>query len=125
FRGSGLLTFNKDFFLFVDLHKDEGIKESINYKDKFISSKYFQWQSPNSTSQDSERGNNIIFNKERGINLHLFVRKYREIDRVIHLYIYIGKGDVIKYKGNKPITVLMELEREVPANIYLEFIKKV
>ena len=36
FRGSGLIRNGKEYFLFVDLHKDENIKESINYKDKFI-----------------------------------------------------------------------------------------
>ena len=66
FRGSGLLTNGNDFFLYVDLHKDEDIKESINYKDEFISRDIFQWQTPNNTSQDSERGKNIIHNKEKG-----------------------------------------------------------
>lgn len=56
FRGSGLLTSENEYFLFVDLHKDSDIKESINYKDKFINRKFFQWQSPNSTAQSSERG---------------------------------------------------------------------
>ena len=75
FRGSGLLANGKEYFLFVDLNKDEDIKESINYKDEFLSRSLFQWETPNSTAQTSERGKNIIFNKERGINLHLFVRK--------------------------------------------------
>ena len=98
FRGSGLITNGNEYFLFVDLHKEEDIKESINYKDKFIDSKYFQWQSPNATSQSSDRGKNIIFNKERGINLHIFVRKYKQIDGASEPYIYIGKGDVIDMK---------------------------
>ncbi|WP_082195236.1 DEAD/DEAH box helicase [Bacillus andreraoultii] len=92
FRGSGLLTNGNDYFLFVDLHKEEDIKESINYHDKFINRQYFQWQTPNSTSQSSERGKNIIFNKERGIHLHLFVRKYKEIDGKTEPYIYIEAG---------------------------------
>ena len=125
FRGSGLITNGKEYFLFVDLHKEEDIKESINYKDKFIDSKYFQWQSPNSTSQSSERGKNIKFNKKKGINLHIFVRKYKQIDGASEPYIYIGKGDVIEYEGEKPITVLMELEKEMPVNLYTEFTKKV
>ena len=36
FRGSGLITNGKEYFIFIDLHKEEDIKESINYKDKFI-----------------------------------------------------------------------------------------
>ncbi|KGK85846.1 DEAD/DEAH box helicase [Clostridium sp. HMP27] len=125
FRGSGLITNGKEYFLFIDLHKEEDIKESINYQDKFISRKLFQWQSPNSTAQSSERGQNIIRNKEREVNLHLFVRKYREIDGAVEPYIYIGKGSTIKYHGEKPITVLLELENEIPSSLYVEFNKKV
>lgn len=125
FRGSGLITNGKNYFLFVDLHKDEDIKESINYKDKFFDEAYFQWQSPNDTKQSSERGMNIIFNKKRGINLHIFVRKYKQIDGVIQAYVYIGKGDVIEYDGEKPITVKMKLHNKMPQSIYTEFVKKV
>lgn len=125
FRGSGLITNGKDYFLFVDLHKEETIKESINYKDKFLDEAFFQWQTPNSTSWDSERGKNIIFNKSRGINLHIFVRKYKQIDGIIQAYIYIGKGNSLEYHGEKPITVKMELENPMPMGLYTEFIKKV
>lgn len=125
FRGSGLLVNGNEFFLFVDLHKEADVKESINYKDKFITPSKFQWQSVNSTTQQSERGKNIIFNKQRGVNLHLFIRKYREIDGKTEPYIYIGKGNSVQYEGDKPITVQMDLEHEVPALLYTEFTKKV
>ncbi|MGL6104560.1 DUF3427 domain-containing protein, partial [Romboutsia sp.] len=125
FRGSGLLTNGDDYFLFIDLHKEEGIDERINYKDKFISERYFQWQSPNATKQDSDRGKNIIFNKDRGVSLHLFVRKYRELDGKSEPYVYIGKGDTVDFEGEKPITIKLELEHEVPVSIYREFVEKV
>ena len=125
FRGSGLLTYQNDFFLFVDLHKEEDIKESINYQDQFISADKFQWQSPNATTQDSERGQKIIPNKEKGINLHLFVRKFKKIDGEVQPYIYIGRGNTIHAEGNKPITIQMELEHKIPAALYREFNYKV
>ena len=125
FRGSGLITNGKEFFLFIDLHKEEDIKESINYKDEIIDRELFQWQTPNSTSQESERGRNIIFNKERGINLHIFIRKYKEIDGVVQPYIYIGSGDVIHFEGNKPITVQIKLKNKLPISLYTEFTKKI
>lgn len=125
FRGSGLLTNGNDYFLFIDLHKEENIKESINYLDKLINESTFQWQTPNSTSQSSERGKNIIFNKARGIQLHLFLRKYKEIDGKVEPYIYIGKGDVFEYEGEKPITVQIELEHKLPGPLYTEFVVKV
>lgn len=125
FRGSGLLTNGNDYFLYIDLHKEENIKESINYQDKFINERLFQWQTPNSTSQDSERGKNILYNKQRGINLHLFIRKYKEIDGKIEPYIYIGRGNTVEFEGEKPITVKFELEYPVPSSLYTEFTKKV
>lgn len=125
FRGSGLLSSGNEYFLFIDLHKEEGIEERINYKDKFLSENYFQWQSPNATKQDSDRGKNIIFNKDRKVNLHLFVRKYKEIDKKAQPYIYIGKGDTVEYEGEKPITVKLKLQNEVPTKIYREFVEKI
>lgn len=125
FRGSGLITNGNEYFLFIDLHKGDNIKESINYKDKFLDRQYFQWQSPNSTSQSSERGKNIIFNKDRKINLHLFVRKYKQIDGVVQPYIYIGKGNTVEYSGEKPITVKIKLDNIAPVNLYTEFVEKV
>lgn len=125
FRGSGLLANGKEFFLFIDLHKEDDIKDSIKYKDKFIDRDTFQWQTPNSTSSSSKRGQDIINNIERKINLHIFVRKYKEIDGKTEPYIYIGKGNAIEHKGEKPITLLLKLENQMPAKLYTEFIKKV
>ncbi|ETI69818.1 DEAD/DEAH box helicase [Neobacillus vireti] len=125
FRGSGLLANGNDYFLFIDLHKEEDVKESINYKDKFINPHEFQWQSVNNTTQQSDRGKNIIFNQQHGIHLHLFIRKYKEMDGKTEPYIYIGKGNSVEFEGDKPITVRMELENEVPANLYTEFTEKV
>jgi len=125
FRGSGLIANGKEYFLFIDLHKEENIDERINYKDKFLDRQYFQWQSPNSISQGSERGKNIIFNKDRGVNLHIFVRKYKQIDGIVQPYIYIGKGDVVEYFGEKPITVKIKLQNIAPVSLYTEFIEKV
>ena len=120
FRGQGLLTDHNNYFLYVDLKKDENIKESINYKDRFLSPKRFQWETPNSTVQASKRGKDIIFNEERNIKLHLFVRKFKEIDKVIQPYIYVGCINTYSYEGNKPITIQTKLEHELPPKIYEE-----
>ncbi len=125
FRGSGLLTNGNDYFLFIDLHKEDDIKESINYQDKFIDEHYFQWQTPNSTSQKTDRGKNIIYNNRRGIKLHLFVRKYRKIDGKNEPFIYIGTGDTVHYEGEKPITVKIKLKKPIPSNLFTELTKKV
>ena len=125
FRGSGLLTYKNDFFLFVELHKEDDIKESIKYEDKFITPQQFQWQSPNATNQESDRGQKIVNNQKHQVNLHLFVRKFKKIDNQVQPFIYLGKGNTIEASGNKPITIQLELEQEVPSQLYLEFIHKV
>ncbi len=82
----------------------------------------FQWQSPNSTTQNSEVGQNIIFSYKRGINLHLFVRKFEEVEGVTQPFIYLGK--VIPFsdtaEGNKPITIHFALENPVSEELYLD-----
>lgn len=125
FRGSGLITSGKEYFLFVNLHKNADVKESINYKDMFVTSKVFQWESPNTTSQDSDRGKDLIFNYIRGTNLHLFVRKFEEVEGLSQPFTYLGKTVCQHAEGNKPIRMLLALENEVPADLYFELVTKV
>ena len=95
FRGSGLLANGKEYFLFIDLHKEEDVKESINYQDKFINSDEFQWQSVNNTTQNLKEGRILFIINNGEFNLHLFIRKYKEIDGKTEPYIYIGKGNSV------------------------------
>lgn len=125
FRGSGLLSNGNDYFLFVELHKDEDIKDSIKYNDKILDRYHFQWESPNSTKVESERGQNIVRNRERGINLHIFLRKIKEIDGEIQPYIYIGKGDTVDYSGEKPIRTKLKLENPLSKEMYVELTERV
>ena len=125
FRGSGLLKKDKDYFVFIDLHKDENIKESIKYKDKILDRYHFQWETPNATRVDSEIGERIVKNKEKDIKIHIFVRKCKESDSVVQPYIYIGKGDCIAYKGSKPITTTLKLENPLSKAIYIELTERV
>lgn len=118
FRGQGLLTHGKDYFLFIELHK---LEDAIAYKDKFISDCKFQWDSPNSSHQSKGQGKKVLEHKHLNIHLHLFVRKFKEIDGKVQPYIYIGEADVISAEHNNPITFQMELHHKVPAALYTEF----
>lgn len=119
FRGQGLLTFGNQYFLFIELHKQE---EAIAYRDKFLSPSKFQWDSPNSSSQDKGQGYQLVNHESLGINLHFFVRKFKEIDGVIQPYIYIGQGSVYSHEGDKPILFKMNLDNKVPVEVYSEFV---
>ncbi len=127
FRGQGLITSAKpDYFLFVNLHKDADIKDSINYADKFITPQHFQWQSPNSTMQNSEVGQNLIRNIERKIRLHLFVRKFEKAENITQPFIYLGQVSTFpdSAEGNKPITMKFALQNRVPDELFNDFITR-
>jgi len=127
FRGSGLLTSAKpQYFIFVDLYKADDIREEINYNDKFITSGLFQWQSPNNMTQDSERGKDVIHNIERHAHLHLFVRKFKEVESIPQEFIYLGEVATMPAtaKGNSPVTMNFAIP-EVPEDLYNDFITDV
>ncbi len=122
YRGQGLITNKNDYFIYVDLNKDETIKESINYKDKIIDQYYIQWESQNKTSQNSKIGINLIQNREKNINLHMFVRKFKKIDGLVQPFIYLGLVDTYKYEFNKPIRFLFKFRETLPEKLLNEFI---
>ena len=126
-RGSGVWKNGKHYYLFVDLHKGEDIHESINYKDKLLSTTLMQWETQNKTSQNSETGKDLIHNKSRGIHLHMFLRKAKQIGNQKLDYIYIGEVNSLEYEGEKPITIKMEIIDPIPQYIFddLTFIKNV
>ncbi|WP_055070003.1 DEAD/DEAH box helicase [Clostridium massiliamazoniense] len=116
----GLKTNGNDWYMFVGMEKEKDIKESINHENEFIGRDVFVWQSRNTTTIESEAGQKLINNVKENINMHLFVRKYREIDGVVEPYIYMGMGDTVYYEGEKPITVHLKLRNKVPMKIYNE-----
>lgn len=123
FRGSGVLR-NPEinhYFLFNDLHKDEDIESRLQYQDKFINRQVFQWESSNTTRLNSDRGKDLTHPQEREAVIHLFVRKFREIDRVVSKFIYVGTGTPTFYQNEKPIKIHYQLEEKIPKYLAEEF----
>ena len=125
FRGAGVIPWQNHRFLFVDLHKDADIAESINYKDKIISPTHMQWESQNNSSSDSGDGYKIVNHQELEIKLHMFIRKQKKEDGKSVKYFYCGEVDVISHEGNRPITMQMRFKTPLPYDLYEELITKV
>jgi superfamily II DNA or RNA helicase len=127
FRGQGLITYENDFFIFVDLHKDQDIKASINYKDQFINPSMFQWESPNTTSPHTGQGERLISHKAQDISMHLFARKFRQVEGAAQPFTYFGKLDYVSHdpKKSKPMQINYALHNEVPPELYFELTTKV
>lgn len=79
---------NGEVILFVGLKKDKEKIERMNYKDKFISSKVFQWESENNTTWDNAIGKKLMNAK----TIHLFVRKMDKEDGITLPFTYFGTG---------------------------------
>ncbi len=118
-------------YIFVGLKKDKSKQERTNYKDKFLSSKVFQWESENDTTWDNPVGEKLINTKI----IHLFIRKMDDEDGITLPFTYFGTGrfengresfvEVLNKDGSKSnaATLLFDiiLDKEVSKEYYFDF----
>ncbi|WP_201523484.1 DEAD/DEAH box helicase [Aliarcobacter butzleri] len=122
FRGSGFLKYENDFFLFINLEKEK-FSKSANYHNAFLSKDVFTYQSKPSHSSDKGDGNRLCENKKFGVKLHIFVRKYVQVDKKTQDFIYLGIANTLKYSDNKPINFELKLENSLSDKLFEEFTK--
>lgn len=122
FRGSGFLKYENDFFLFINLEKEK-FSKSANYHNVFLSKDVFTYQSKPSHSSDKGDGQRLCENKEFGVKLHIFVRKYVQVDKETQNFIYLGVANTLKYWDNKPINLELKLENPLSDKLFEEFTK--
>lgn len=122
FRGSGFLKYENDFFLFINLEKEK-FSKSANYHNAFLSKDTFTYQSKPSHSQNSGDGQRLCENKRFEVKLHIFVRKYVQVDKKTQDFIYLGVANTLKYWDNKPISLELKLENPLSDKLFKEFTK--
>ena len=122
FRGSGFLKYENDFFLFINIEKEKFSKSS-NYNNTFLSKEVFTYQSKPSHSQNQGDGEKLCQNEKFGVKLHIFMRKFVQVDKKTQDFIYLGLANSIKYEGNKPISLELKLEVPLDDKLYEEFTK--
>ena len=122
----GTYILNNVCYIYVGLKKDKNKQERTDYKDKFISSFIFQWESENDTTLKKNKG--LLDVKE----IHLFVRKMDEEDGIDLPFTYFGKGKFSNCRESEVIeksseikhdTLLFDiiLEKEVPSEYWFDF----
>lgn len=109
-------------FVFIGLKKDSSKEERLNYKDKFISSKVFQWESENKTTIGNSTGKKLLNTKV----VHLFIRKMDSQDSVILPFTYFGTGKFTNMRETKnnefdTLTFDIILDYEVEEEYFLDF----
>lgn len=122
FRGSGFLKYENDFFLFINLEKEK-FSKSANYHNAFLSKDVFTYQSKPSHSSDKGDGQRLCENKKFGVKLHIFVRKFVQVDKKTQDFIYLGVANTLKYWDNKPINLELKLENCLSNKLFEEFTK--
>ncbi len=133
FRGSGLNYFAEtDYFIFVDLYKEDVKKPTQNYNDYFVSQSCFHWEGPDderhSWTQEHKVMKKLIHHREYNIRLHLFVRKFKEVENVPQDYIYLGDCEVFDKTVPKELVSPVPMEmaiHELPEDLYNDFNTKV
>lgn len=111
--------------LFVTLEKvEEKYSPTTMYDDYAISEKLFHWQSQNSTKSDSDRGRSYINHRQNNKNIVLFVREanHDENGNVMG-YVCLGKVFYKEHYGSQPMSIVWELEREIPPFLWKNIAK--
>lgn len=106
----GHVTLNdkKAHVLLVTLNK-QGKAEEHKYLDHWIDEHHFHWQSQNSTTPESKRGQEIIDHEARGIAIHLFVRDGKLAGGKAAPFVYHGRATHESHLGSGPVSVVLRL----------------
>jgi hypothetical protein len=122
FTQSGVMNVDsiKAEALFVTLDKS-GMEynPSIMYKDYFINDSLFHWQSQNSTSPESPKGQSYILHRQIGKKIILFVREAIEgADELTMAYVCCGLLDYVSHEGSKPMSITWRMEVPPPPMLF-------
>lgn len=102
--------------LLVTLNKsDKDYSPSTMYNDYSISETLFHWQSQSTTSEHASTGQRYIHHRKRGSKVLLFVREYKKDLAGAAPYTFLGLAHYVKHDGSRPMNIIWQLERPIPA----------
>ena len=110
---SGFVKQGGSLFLLVTLEKGD-LPGGFQYEDRFLAPDLFQWQSQNRTTRDSNHGQDLSRHKERGLAVHLFVRRTKKIQGKPTPFVYCGPIEFVDWENDAPITIRWRLPEPVP-----------
>lgn len=119
---AGYANTEKDICLFITYDKSHITQENLKYDNSLHTDSIIQWISQPKTYHESSVGQMFIRHKEKNIKVHIFARKYAFMNNSkTNPFIYLGKADYYKSYGDKPMTLLWKLEKEIPYSLIKEF----
>ena len=103
----------KSFPVFINYDKSEDISDTIKYEDHFTSNSTLLAISKSGRTIDSEDVQNFLHATERGIHVHLFVRKNKD-DKISKEFYYLGhmqaSGKVRQFEMSNTDKTAVEIE---------------
>ena len=117
-------TYYEDDIAYIFAGIKKGEEGRLNYKDKFINDKIFQWESIANVSESEKKH---LRNSKK---VHLFIRKMENEDTVTLPYTYFGLGTFTNERdsyteedGKKHSTLLYDivLDDKVPEEYHIDF----
>lgn len=106
-----------DIFFITFNKSDKDFSPSTLYEDYAINENLFHWQSQSTTSVESATGKRYINHKALNSKVALFVRENKEKDGITATFTYLGLCEYVSHTGNKPISFVWKLKKEIPAKI--------
>jgi len=105
--------------IFASLKKDASVEERLKYKDKFLQSNLFQWESmARLPMSDLSKLNNSKF-------AHLFIRKVSSENGIVLPFTYVGKGNLTNMRktqgSNGTYLFDIVMENELPDYMQYDF----
>ncbi len=120
FKGTRFDDDGKTYIL-AGLKKDLDEDHHLNYKDRFIDARTFQWESETNCTLTNKTGSKVLNTKKA----HLFIRKMKQEDGILMPYTYIGTGSFTRIRPSDNIknTLLVDidLDKEVPQYLHYDF----
>lgn len=105
--------------LLVTLKKSEAdYSPTTMYHDYALTDTLFHWESQSLTREGSPTGQRYINHESQGSNVVLFVRKAKNGETGTEPYTCLGNARYVKHSGEKPMQIIWELERPMPASLF-------
>lgn len=105
--------------LLVTLKKSEAdYSPTTMYHDYALTDTLFHWESQSLTREASPTGQRYINHESEGSNVVLFVRKAKNGEIGTEPYTCLGNARYVKHSGEKPMQIIWELERPMPASLF-------
>ncbi|MBR6030129.1 MAG: DUF3427 domain-containing protein [Clostridia bacterium] len=113
-----------DVFLITLNKSDKDYSPTTMYEDYAVSPTLFHWQSQSTTAADSPTGRRYIHHAAQGGRVLLFVREFKQDALGTAPYTFLGQASYVSHSGSKPMNILWQLERPIPAK-YLRKVQQV